>query len=198
MYFVTEDQMLDGRSYQIGYPLETAGLLRTKDGLKGEDYELTREVRQLESSYRTLYGPVQELGESYRACKNDMVLFRYKSLKDMIKTCINTYDQLQKEYNKKTRKSENMTGAGAFLETATETRVVMSEVEPLRKAELVQDIEDKKIRRERLKGKFKLLETSVQRLQTEYITSKQYFPTTRYRLMKTMIKQLIRAENLFI
>ena len=73
---------------------------------------------------------------------------------------------------------------------------MFAEVEPLRKAELIQDIEEKKIKKERLKGKFQLLETSMERLRTEYTTSKQQLPTTRYRLLKQTIKQLIRTENL--
>ena len=73
-----------------------------------------------------------------------------------------------------------------------------SEVEPLRKAELIKDIEEKKIKMHVLKGKFKLLDNAMEKLKTDYIASKQHAPTKRYTLLKDMIKQIVRAENLVI
>ena len=88
---------------------------------------LTKDVRQLENTYRKLYAPVQEMSELYTACKNEVVFFRYKSLKEMIKTCINTYEQLKKDEKVKSEKGENnLKGAGAFLDVATETKEIMA------------------------------------------------------------------------
>ena len=72
----------------------------------------------------------------------------------------------------------------------------ISEVEPLKKAELLQHIEDKKIKRERLKGKIQLLDNCIQSLQTEYTTSKEQQPAARYKHLKNMVKVLIRPANL--
>ena len=103
-----------------------AGLLRTKDGLKGEAYVITREVRQLENTYKTLYGPIEEMSESYQACKNEVFFFRYKSVKEMIKTCISTYTQVKKDEKAKSERGENgLKGAGTFLDVATETLDIM-------------------------------------------------------------------------
>ena len=86
---------------------------------------ITREVRRLENTYRTLYKPIEEMAETYPACKNEVFFFRYKSLKEMIKTCISTYTELKKKEKEKSEEGENdLKGAGAFLDIATETKEI--------------------------------------------------------------------------
>ena len=53
-----------------------------------------------------------------------MFVFRYKSLKEMIKECISAYETLHKEDQKSGDRRRG--GAGAFLEIATETNRVLS------------------------------------------------------------------------
>ena len=55
-----------------------------------------------------------------------MVFFRYKSLKDMIKTCLNDYELQKTEQRKAASSKTNTKGAGTFLEVASETNAVMS------------------------------------------------------------------------
>ena len=64
------------------------------------------------------------MSDKYTECKSDMFVFRYKSLKEMIKECISAYETLQKEEKKSRDRRQG--GAGAFLEIATETNRVLS------------------------------------------------------------------------
>ena len=100
-------------------------MLRTKDGLKDEDIVVTRELHDIENRYLKKYHPIRELSETYNVCKTEAFMFRYTSLKDMIKDCISAYEEQLKE-EKKRKSEEIQKGAGAFLEVATETHLIMA------------------------------------------------------------------------
>ena len=64
------------------------GSFKTKDALKDEDIELTRQVHRIERRYRDIYQHVNNLSESYALCKDHAVFSRYGDLKEMIKACV--------------------------------------------------------------------------------------------------------------
>lgn len=70
------------------------------------------------------------------------------------------------------------------------------EVLKLHKAEIVQDIEDKKKRKEKAERRFLRLHNRLEKLKKDYEESKQYIPTKRYLIMKDIIKPLIRDDAL--
>ena len=65
-----------------------SGSYKTKEALKEEDVELTRQIRETDRRYRDIYRNVQELSATYAQCKDHFALSRYGDLKDMIKSCV--------------------------------------------------------------------------------------------------------------
>ena len=83
---------------------------------------ITNEVRQLETTYENLYYPIADLSENYRIHKGEVFFFRYGSLKEMIKLCINMYNERMQAYENekkpKTRATGLLDAARAFKDTA--------------------------------------------------------------------------------
>lgn len=66
----------------------------------------------------------------------------------------------------------------------------------LHKAEIVQDIDEKHKRKEKLALKYLRLHNRLVKLKRDYEESKQLIPTKRYMALKEMIKPVIRDDGL--
>lgn len=61
---------------------------KTKDTLKEEDIEITKQIHDLERRYKEIYKAVENLSQTYQSCKEHFAFQRYGDLKAMIKgTC---------------------------------------------------------------------------------------------------------------
>ena len=70
---------------------------KTKDTLKEEDIQLTREVTVLEHRYKEVYRAVASLSAKYSDCKDHNAVSRYGDLKEMIKACVT--DEMMEKVN---------------------------------------------------------------------------------------------------
>lgn len=182
------------------------GSYKTKEALKEEDVELTRQIRETDRRYRDIYRNVQELSATYAQCKDHFALSRYGDLKDMIKSCVtdetlqnvakySVLRQAEKSHADKGKVTGMLQAAKQFTAGAGDHEA-NDEVSQLHKAELVKDIEEKKKKKEKLEKKFLRLHNRLEKLKRDYEESKRYIPTKRYMLLKEMIKPIIRDDVL--
>lgn len=179
------------------------GSFKTKETLRDEDIELTRQVLDLERRYKDIYKAVHNLSVTYQSCKEHFAFQRYTDLKDMIKACV-TDEVMQKAakysaLNAPVEKGKvvSLLQAARQLSAVSEASV-SNEIYQLHKAEIRKDIEEKEKRKEKIERKFLRLHNRLEKLKREYEESKHYVPTKRYLIMKEMIKPIIRDETLTI
>ncbi|KAH3861125.1 uncharacterized protein LOC127865888 [Dreissena polymorpha] len=188
-----------GKDKKNKHSIQDIGSFKTKDSLKEEDVQLTKQVQDLERRYRELYKSVQQLSYTYDTCRDHFALQRYGDLKDMIKACI-TDEVMENAAKYSPANAQPETGKAADLLRAakrlSESASARQEVDGLHKAEIVKDLEEKKKKKDKMELKFLRLHNRLVKLKRDYEDSKQHLPAKRYGVMKEMIKPLIRDETI--
>lgn len=171
------------------------GRFETEDDLRHADYRLTNDIHRLQKQYTEIYNTVEELRNAYYMTQHKLPPERYQYLQDMIKTFINNYEWRRTAATTDSNRNWR-SGTRRYRDTAFELAAVKREVDPLRKADMREDIQKKNRRREQLQNMFVELDSAANALITDYESARHRTPLTKYEAMKGMIKRIIMADNL--